>query len=118
MLAALITATAVTVAHTPTSPKNLVGYTLFWVQAGNAPDKLELGVRSEEFRTTKFQVRFEIKDSTYDGPIFELAPGQTWKCSLKLNGEDLTGRPVTVLLYRLDQPNQVYRRVVWWYENN
>jgi len=117
-LAALIAATAVTVARTPTSPKNLVGYTLFWVQGGNAPDRLELGVRSEEFRTTKFQVRFETNDVTHDGLIFELTPGQTWEYSLKLNGEDLTEQPVTVLLYRLDQPNEVYRRVVWWYENN
>ena len=118
MSAALITATAVTLARTPTSSKNLVGYTLFWVQPGNAPDRLELGVRSEEFRTTKFQVRFEIKDVTHDGPIFELTPGQTWEYSLDLKGEDLTGQPVTVLLYRLDKPNEVYRRVVWWYENN
>jgi uncharacterized membrane protein len=117
-LAALIVATAVTVARTPTSTKNLVGYTLFWAQAGSTPNTLELGVRSEEFRTEKFQMRFEIKDVTHDGPIFELSPGQTWEYSLKLNGEDLTGQPVTVLLYRLDKPNEVYRHVVWWYENN
>jgi uncharacterized membrane protein len=118
LLAAAITVTALTVARMPTSPKNLVGYTLFWVQAGNVPDRLEVGVQSEEFKTTEFQIRFEIKDVTHDGPIFKLTPGQTWNYSLQLNGEDLAGQPVTVLLYRLDKPNTVYRRVVWWHETN
>ena len=117
MLTAIITATAVIVARSPTSPKNLVGYTLFWVQAGKAPDALELGVRSEEFKTTKYQVRFEIKEVMHEGPILELEPGKTWEYSLQLSGEDLTGQPVTLLLYRLDNPAQVYRRLVW-YENN
>ena len=117
-LAAVVAASAVFLARTPTSPKDLVGYTLLWVQPDTTSDSLELGVQSEEFKTIQFQVRYEVKNITHDGPIFELTPGQTWDYSLKLNSEDLTGQPVTVLLYRLDKPSEVYRRVVWWHENN
>jgi uncharacterized membrane protein len=117
-LAAVITTIAIFVARTPSSPKDLLGYTLFWVQAGKTPNSLEVGVRSEEFQTTKFQVRFDIKGETKNGPTFELGPGQTWDYSLKLDGENLTGQPVTLLLYRLDDPTKPYRRVEWWHENN
>jgi uncharacterized membrane protein len=116
--AAVIAALAVNIARTPASPKDLEGYTLLWVQASDSPDQIKLGVRSEEFETTKYQLRFEMNEILREGLSFELEPGQTREYSLKLNGEDLTGQPVTVLLYRLDKPNEVYRRVVWWYENN
>ena len=117
VLAAVIAATAVMVARTPTSPNNLAGYTLFWVQPNNQPAKLGVGVRSEEFKTTKYHLRFEIKEILHDGPTFELKPGQTWEGSIELDGSRLAGQPVTLLLYRLDHPNDVYRRVVW-YEND
>jgi hypothetical protein len=116
--AAVIAALAGNIARTPASPKDLKGYTLLWVQASDSPDQIKLGVRSEEFETTKYQLRFEMNKIVREGPSFELEPGQTREYSLKLNGEDLTGQPVTVLLYRLDKSNEVYRRVVWWYENN
>lgn len=117
-LAALIAATAVTVARTPSSSENLTGYTLLWAQAGNVPDMLEVGVRSEEFETTEYQLHFEINQVLREGPTFELKPGETWEYSLRLNKESLAGQPITILLYRLDNSSEAYRRVVWWYENN
>ena len=118
VLAATITIIAVNVARTPTSPKNLTGYTLLWVQPGSSSEGLKLGVQSEEFKTTKYQLRFEMNGTLREGPTFELKPGQTWEYVLQLDGDRLTGKPITLLLYRLDRPDEVYRRVVWWYENN
>ncbi len=117
LLAVVIAATAVAIARTPTSTKNLTGYSMFWVQAGSVPNTLELGVQIEEFTTTSYQVRFQINDAMRDGPTFVLRPGEKWQYSLDLKGQAVGGQPVTLLLYRLDKPDQVYRRVVW-YENN
>lgn len=118
LLAAVVATIAVNVARTPVSPKNLTGYTLLWAQPGRASDGLKLGVRSEEFKTTKYQLRFEINETFREGPTFELKPGQMWEYLLNLDGEKLTGKPIVLLLYRLDRPKEVYRRVLWWYENN
>ena len=117
VLAAIIATIAIYVARTPVSPKNLEGYTLFWVQPGDLANTLKLGVQSEEFETTKYQLRFEMNKVLHEGPTFELKPGQTWAYLLTLDGDKLTGQPVTLLLYRLDHPNEVYRRLIWWYEN-
>jgi hypothetical protein len=118
VLAATVVTIAINIARTPASPENLTGYTLLGVLPGTSTDRLELEVRSEEFTATQYQLRFEINDVLQEGPIFSLAPGQTWNYSLKLDGGRSTAQPIKVLLYRLDQPNQIYRRVIWWHENN
>lgn len=114
--AVAIATLAFAVARTPASPKNLTGYTMFWVQAGDLPNVIKLGVRSEEFKATSYQLRYEMNDVLQQGPTFELEPGKTWEYSLKLESSKVTGKPVTLLLYRLDHPDTVYRRVVWWNE--
>lgn len=116
VFAVAIAAIALNVARTPASPYDLAGYTLLWVQPTDNPGKLALGVRSEEFDTTKYQLMFEIDDVRHDGPTFELKPGEVWESSLNLPKDEMAEQPVTVLLYRLENPNEVYRRVIWWNE--
>lgn len=118
LLAAVIATAALAVARTSTSPNNLTAYTMLWIQPGSSPDRLKLGVRSEEFRTTRYQLRFEVNEVVREGPTFELMPGQTQEYVLRLDDKTLTGQPVVVLLYRLDRPDEAYRRVVWWNEDH
>jgi hypothetical protein len=118
VLAGMIAVIAVNLARTPVASRDLTGYTLLWVQPPSVADRLELGVRSEEFRTRKYQLRFEINQVLREGPTFELKPGETLEYVLKLGNESLAGQPIKVLLYRLDRPDEVYRRVVWWNEDD
>ncbi len=113
-LAALITIMAFQVARTPTSQKGLEGYTLLSAQAGNTTNTLRLDVRSEEFEQTKYQIKYQYNGSIHEGPTLELSPGQTWEQIVPIPVKDLAGKAFTVNLYRLDNPNEVYRHVDWW----
>jgi uncharacterized membrane protein len=113
-LAALVTVIAVNMARAPVEQQGLEGYTTLWVQASDAPDMVRLGVRCEEFETTKYQIRFEVNKTLYEGPILELKPGETWDGRLEVPSDKLAGKPLTVFLYRLDNPTEVYRHAVWW----
>jgi uncharacterized membrane protein len=117
-LAALITIMAIQMARTPTSPGGLAGYTLLSAQAGDTSDTIRLGVRSEEFKQTKYQIKYQYNGITHKGPMLALKPGETWEQVVPIPIKDLTGKSFTVLLYRLDNPTQVYRYVEWWPENN
>jgi hypothetical protein len=113
-LAALITIMAFQVARMPTSQKGLEGYTLLSAQAGSTTDTLRLDVRSEEFEQTKYQIKYQYNGSIHQGPTLELSPGQTWEQEVPIPVKDLAGKAFTVLLYRLDNPKDLYRHVDWW----
>lgn len=115
-LAVLVTITAFFVALAPVDQQGFEGYTTLWIQPTGVPDTLQLGVNSEEFQSTKYQIRFELNGTVREGPTLELEPGETWEGMLQIPGEELVGNPLTVLLYRLDHPNEVYRHAVWWPE--
>jgi hypothetical protein len=115
-LAALVTIIAIQVARTPSSQHGFEGYTMLWIQPGNVPDTLRLGVSSEEFAMTKYQIRFELNGTVREGPILELSPGGAWESVVRLPIDQLVGNPLTVFLYRLDHPTEVYRHAVWWPE--
>jgi hypothetical protein len=113
-LAALVTLMAARVASAPTPEQGLDGYTVLWVQPTEMPDTIQIGVNSEEFEPTKFQLKFEINGITREGETLELDPGETWQGMFRLPIDYLAGSPLTVSLYRLDEPTEVYRHVVWW----
>lgn len=113
-LAAPVVITAIHVARAPAPRQGLEGYTLLWIQPTDAPDEVGLGVRSEEFTTTKYQIQFEVHDVIYKGPALELEPGETWEGFVRLPSDPLEDKAVTISLYRLDDPTEVYRHVIWW----
>jgi hypothetical protein len=113
-LAALVTLTAIRVASTPAPEQGLDGYTVLWVQPTEMPDTIRLGVDSEEFKPTKFQLKFEINGVVREGQTLELNPGESWEGMFRLPNDLMAGSPLTVSLYRLDNPTEVYRHVVWW----
>lgn len=116
-VAALMTIAAVRIARTPTPQQGLEGYTLLWVQAGDSPATIRVGVESEEFETTSYQVNYVINGRVRGGPTIRLKPGETWERVVQVPIDTLKGSSFTVLLYRLDNPAEVYRHVVWWPES-
>lgn len=118
VLAAVVVITAMHVARAPAPQQGLEGYTVLWIQPADTPDRVRLGVNSEEFATTKYQLLIEVNDVIREGPTFELEPGESWEGFLRLPDQRLEDEPLTVLLYRLDNPAEVYRRVVWWPETS
>ncbi len=115
-LAALVTITAIQVARSPTRQHGFEGYTTLWIQPSEGPAVIYVGVNSEEFTTTKYQIKFKINGVVREGPTMELKPGESWDGILRLPSDQLTEKPITVYLYRLDHPAEVYRRALWWPE--
>lgn len=115
-LAVLVTFTAFYIARTPVAPPGFEGYTTLWIQPSDQPDMIRLGVNSNEFETTEYQIRFELDGAVYAGPVLELEPGENWEGTLRIPEEPAVDKPLKILLYRLDQPTEVYRHAVWWPE--
>lgn len=112
--ATLIVMAAIYVAREPAPPQGLEGYTLLWLQPADSPEEVHIGVRSEEFTPTNYQLRLQVGDALQEGPRIQLQPGESWESSFRAPPDLLDGGSVTVFLYRLDQPAEVYRKVVWW----
>lgn len=117
-LAALIMVTAIQRSSTPVLRKGLEGYTLLWVQAAEKPDSISIGVASEEFRETKYQIKYAVNGILYPGPLLNLEPGETWEQTILLPTAEFNGQAFTAYLFRVDDPNKVYRRIVWWPETH
>lgn len=115
-LAALVTFTAFYIARTPVPQQGFEGYTTLWLEPADRADMLRVGVISDEFQTTEYQVRFELNGGMQEGPTFALEPGETWEGQLSLPTDQTTGKELRILLYRLDRPNEIYRHAVWWLE--
>ena len=117
VLAAIVTVMAVRVASTPTPQPGLQGYTMLWVRPAEIANTVRVGVESEEFQTTRYQLKYEFNDTVREGAVIRLEPGESWQRDIYVPVDKLAGKSFTVLLYRLDEPENVYRRVVWWPEN-
>jgi hypothetical protein len=50
-----------------------------------------------------------------DDVSIDLRPGESWTTTVKLPSQPLGAKTVEALLYRLDAPDAVYRRVVLWH---
>lgn len=113
-LAAIMTFMAIRVARTPTPQQGLEGYTMLWIQAADTPNAVHVSVKSDEFDTTRYQVKYQFNGTVREGSIFKLQPGETWERIVPIPAGVSAGNSLSVLLYRLDNPNEVYRRVIWW----
>lgn len=116
-LAALVAVAAVTLARVPSPADGLEGYTLLWIlppETAQAPG-VRLGVSCMEFWPTDYRLSLTLDDRVIgEWPTINLRPGEQWEgfVSLPSQGPDL-GK-VEVRLYRLDNPEVVYRRVALW----
>ncbi len=117
-IAALLTIMAIRVARTPTPQQGLEGYTMLWINPeANTATTVRVGVQSEEFQPTSFHIKYEFNGAVREGSTFKLNPGETWERNVPIPAGVSVGNSLTVLLYRLDSPDEVYRRLVWWPSN-
>jgi hypothetical protein len=117
-LAALMTIMAIRIAGTPTPQQGLEGYTMLWLKPGDTSDAIRVGVQSAEFKSTRYQVKYEYNGGVHQGSAFQLKPGETWERIVQIPGDVEAGTSFAVLLYRLDKPAEVYRQVIWWPGNH
>ena len=115
---ALLTAIALALAFTTLPAKNARGYTQLWLapRTDTATGGAEVGVGSEEQHKTGYVLQVRLGDRAR--PLmrrFELKPGESR--TVKVDAPQSPKRetvPLTALLYRQDQPTQIYRRVSGW----
>jgi uncharacterized membrane protein len=114
-LAGVLTIAAVRLAQMPTSQlSEFQGYTVLWmVPAGDdAPNTVRVGLIGNEFETTKYNVRLTVDNKTIHAwEDIQLAPGEKWDATYKLPGKFPDSTRVEALLYKVDSPYSVYRRV-------
>jgi uncharacterized membrane protein len=113
-LAILVCVAAIGLARMPTPPKGVSGYTLLWMipaADGNAND-YRLGVNSMEFSTTAFRLEVMVDNQVIrEWPDLKFAPGESWETSIVLQDNRAGAGSVEAMLYRLDNPDVIYRQV-------
>lgn len=115
VLALLVTIGAVSLARTPiTNPANLQGYTVLWIlPVGNeALNAVNLGVTNDQFTTTEYKLQILTNHQVLnEWPDIKLAPGEKMETAYEIPGNLSTSTEVEAYLYKLDNPDTVYRQV-------
>jgi uncharacterized membrane protein len=113
-LAVLVVVAAIGLARLPTPPKGVAGYTLLWMVPageGNAND-YRLGVNSMEFSPASYRLQVTLDGQVVrEWPVLQLAPGESWETPFVLQSDRGGAGSVEATLYRLDNPDVVYRQV-------
>jgi uncharacterized membrane protein len=115
LLAVLVVGAALELAHAPAPVQGYQGYTLLWMLPGEAsqPTTVRLGIRSKEFLPTSYKLQVTVNGQViHEWPSLALKPNMQWQAQLQLPAAQLEQAPVEAKLYRLDQPEKVYRQVV------
>lgn len=114
-LSVLLTIGAIGLAQTPISnPANLQGYTLLWIlpAGSDSTGAVNLGVMNGQFTTTGYDLRIMVDNQVVnEWPAINLAPGQKWEIGAELPGNRTGSTLIEAVLYKLDNPNTVYRQV-------
>jgi hypothetical protein len=115
LLAVALALGALNLAGTPlNNPANIQGYTILWVLpvVKNAPQYVHLGVISNQFSVTDYRVQLILnKKVVSEWADIRMAPGQRWDAVYTVPASTTGNSQVSALLYRLDQPQSVYRQV-------
>lgn len=130
-LAAIIVGIAFMTVRTAAPAAGYQGYTLLWMapQQAATTNRIQLGVSSKEFAPTQYKLQLRVNEQlAQEWSLIELAPNQEWLATFELpaaqsaavanpagHGEGAAPgavHTVEAFLYRLDQPETAYRRVV------
>lgn len=114
-LAVIVVSVAFTTARSAAPADRFEGYTILWLtpQDANTPNRLQLGITSKELAATQYKVQIKANDQlAQEWPLLELAPNQEWLASIELSAEQMAQNTLEATLYRLDQPETPYRRVL------
>jgi uncharacterized membrane protein len=115
LLALALAVGALNLADTPlNNPANIQGYTILWIlpEAKTAPQSVQVGMISNQFTVEDYRVQLMVNQQpVYVWPDIRLAPGQTWDATYTVPASTTGSSKVSAVLYKLDQPQSVYRQV-------
>jgi uncharacterized membrane protein len=89
-------------------------FTQLWLLPAESDTQpaVQLGIRSMELAPVRYRLQVEvIGQIVLDEQAIELQPGEQWDTRVALPIQYHNGQLVEAILYRLDNPTQVYRRV-------
>ncbi len=113
-VAVVIGGLAMGIARLPAPASGVSGYTTLWMipaRDGSA-GKYEMGITNYEFDTVTYHLQLMADGHPLqDWPELKLAPGETWTSSIVLPSDRTTTGSIEAMLYRLDNPNVIYRQV-------
>lgn len=120
-LAALIIFGAVEVSRSGINSE-ATAFTQLWMLPASETNQsmVKLGVSSGELTTTSYRVQLQAGNTVLkEWPSIELKPGEKWEATTDLsasvvNNIQIQSDKVEAVLYRLDAPQTVYRRVTLW----
>lgn len=111
-LAIVVTVSAVSISAVGAQQPRSPGFTQLWATPGAAPGELQLGVENQEQMQVAYIVRIEAQGRVLQSwPAISLNAGERWQVPAKLSGELLALPDVSLVLYRQDAPDRVYRHV-------
>jgi uncharacterized membrane protein len=114
--AALVVAGALLVAREGAARQRATAFTQLWVLPAGPADsgRVRLGVANHEQHETRYSLRVTAGGTAIESwPLITLGPGEQWEGSIALSSAP-PAAPLEAMLYRLDVPEQAYRRVVFW----
>lgn len=97
-------------------PRN-TGFTQLWIlpTEGIDSETVQLGVKNMETETMNYRLQLTMDERPVkDWTPITLQPGETWETTFTLPSGRVKAKTVEALLYRLDDPKTVYRKVVLW----
>lgn len=111
--AAAAAAAAIVLAATTVPNDDALGYTQLWIlpQAGSQGREAQVGVRSEEQKPARFDLRIRLGDYRVVKRSFRLQPGEDRVVKLRAPPAASGVVPVVATLLRHNRPFKVYRRV-------
>jgi uncharacterized membrane protein len=116
--AALLIVGAVTITRTAAIGEAHPGFTQLWLTPfyPSSEQYLEIGLHNFENEPVEYRVQFRIGDHVIDewSPV-RLQPNELWQKVMRVNEEPLQGERAEVVVYRLDDPEQVYRHATLWF---
>lgn len=116
-LAVLVVGGAIVMARVGASQQTTKPFTQLWILQDDPANQnvVRLGVRSAEASLVKYRLQLKIGAVVVgDWTSVELKPGEQWESTAALPPRRSATETVEALLYRLDNPDAIYRRGVLW----
>jgi uncharacterized membrane protein len=113
-IAALVVFAAVCVAHFGAVLQPRPGFTMLWLlpDADNGDRTVRVGITNEEQVRTRYMLQLVADGKQVQSwPELALDAGQSWQVIARLPPASSGTATIEALLYRLDRPGEVYRRV-------
>ncbi len=119
-LAALLVVGALVIARDGAIQQRATGFTQLWVLPDSAAkeDSVRLGVSNREPGQIGYRVVATASGTIIGSwPQITLGPNEQWETTVTLPTAQPAAATVEVLLYRLDAPENAYRRVLFYRES-